>query len=301
LKILLIGGAGYVGAPLAYRLWRDGHEVTVLDALLHGAESLVPLVGEERFILRAADLRSEDALEPVMAGHDAVVLLAAIVGEAACNRDPELATTTNLVGTKTVLAAAERAGIHKFVFISTCSNYGISDNGEAVTERVLAGIRDGFVRTVLRLATAFGVSPRMRFDLLIPDFTRAAICEGRITIYGEQFWRPHVHVADIADAITRTLLADSEAVSGEIFNVGSNANNAQKLTIGKAVQSIVGNTDLEFEKRTEDPRSYQVDFEKINKNLGFQANWSIEAGIEEVARAIRDGFYPNPYDPRYTN
>ena len=294
--------------------------MTVLDALLHGAESLVPLVGEERFVLRPADLRSKDALEPIMAGHDAIVLLAAIVGEPACNRDPELAITTNLVGARTVLAAAERAGIHRFVFISTCSNYGISDNGEAVPESaplkpmsvyseskvaaeelVLAESSNGFIKTVLRLATAFGVSPRMRFDLLIPDFTRAAICEGRITIYGEQFWRPHVHVADIADAITRTLLADSEAVSGEIFNVGSNANNAQKLAIGKAVQSIVGNTELEFVKRTEDPRSYQVDFKKINEKLDFQANWSIEAGIEEVARAIRDGFYPNPYDPRYTN
>lgn len=320
MKVLIIGGAGYVGAPLTYQMWRDGHDVTVLDLLLFGGESLLALQGQERFKLVAGDLRDEATLDRVMPGHDAVVLLGAIVGEPASNRDPEGTYTTNQVGAEKVRDAAIRHGVERFVFTSTCSNYGISGVEGAVTETaplmpispysetkvaaekmLLASPTASFHPTVLRLSTAFGMSPRMRFDLLVSDFTFAAIKDGKIVIYGEQFWRPFVHVNDIAKAIDTVLAADVDLVSGAVFNVGSNVNNTRKIDLGESVKAVLPATELEFVERNEDPRSYQVDFTKIEQILGFKAHWSIEDGIRELATALQSGVFADPTQDRYHN
>ena len=320
MNVLVIGGAGYVGSPLVYQLWRDGHTVTVLDVLLFGGESLLPLAGEERFRLVAGDLRSDEVLDDVVPGQDAIVLLGAIVGEPASNRDPELTVSTNLHGSIKVLEAAKRHGVPRFVFASTCSNYGISDadgpiaedaplmplspyseTKVAAEEIIIEAADDGFHPTVLRLSTAFGLSPRMRFDLLVSDFTAAAVNDGKIVIYGEQFWRPFVHVQDIAKAIRLVLEADPGLVSGEVFNVGANANNVQKQALGEAVQRLVPGTELEFVVRTEDPRSYRVDFAKIGEVLGFSTDWSVDDGIRELAVALGQGVFKDLSDPRYHN
>jgi nucleoside-diphosphate-sugar epimerase len=320
MNVLVVGGAGYVGSPLVYRLWRDGHNVTVLDALLFGGESLLPLNGQDRYQLVAGDLRSVELLDEVVPGQDAVVLLGAIVGEPASNRDPELTVSTNLHGSAKVLDAARRHGVPRFVFTSTCSNYGVSDaNGPiaedaplmpispysetkvAAEELIIEAATPDFAPTVLRLSTAFGMSPRMRFDLLVSDFTAAAVLDNKIVIYGEQFWRPFVHVQDIAKAIDLALSADSDLVSGEVFNVGANRNNIQKIGLGQAVQRLVPGTDLEFVERNEDPRSYRVDFTKIKEQLGFAADWSIDDGIRELAPALRHGVFGHPSEARYHN
>jgi nucleoside-diphosphate-sugar epimerase len=320
MKILVIGGAGYVGSPFTYKMWREGHDVTVLDLLLFGGESLLPLQGQERFSFHAGDLRDEETLDAIMPGHDAVVLLGAIVGEPASNRDPEATFTTNQLGTEKVRDAAIRHGVDRFVFVSTCSNYGISGADGAVAEDaplmpispysktkvaaeklLLERAGDGFHPTVLRLSTAFGVSPRMRFDLLVSDFTLAAVRDKKVVIYGEQFWRPFVHIEDIGSAISLVLEADPSVISGEVFNVGRNSNNIQKINLGKAVQKLVPGTELEFVERNDDPRSYQVDFSKIEAALGYQAQWSIEDGIEELATALNQGVFRNPDDDRYHN
>jgi nucleoside-diphosphate-sugar epimerase len=301
-------------------LWRDGHEVTVLDALLFGGESLLGLGGAPRFTLIPGDLREEATLTSAVAGHDAVVLLGAIVGEPACNRDPEAAMSTNLAGARLALATARRAGVERFVFVSTCSNYGIADGDAPATESsplrpisvyaeskvgaeraALEAAGDGFHPTVLRLATAFGISPRMRFDLLVSDFTLAAVRERKIVIYGEQFWRPFVHVADIAEAIASTLAAEADVVSGEVFNVGSSGNNLRKIELGERVARLVPGTELEFVERHEDPRSYRVDFAKIEDGLGFRAAWTVDDGITELAAALAAGVFPDPDSPRHRN
>jgi nucleoside-diphosphate-sugar epimerase len=301
-------------------MWRDGHDVTVLDLLLFGGESLLALEGQERYRFVAGDLRDAPTLDTVMEGQDAVVLLGAIVGEPASNRDPEATYTTNQVGSQTVRDAAIRHGVGRFVFVSTCSNYGISGSDGAVTESaplmpispysetkvaaeemLIASTSETFHPTVLRLSTAFGISPRMRFDLLVSDFTLAAVRDGKIVIYGEQFWRPFVHVNDIAKAIDMTLHADLDLVSGEVFNVGGNSNNTRKIDLGESVKAALPSTELEFVERNEDPRSYQVDFTKIERTLGFKAEWSIEDGIRELATALQRGVFPDPTDDRYHN
>jgi len=320
MRVLIVGGAGYVGAPLTYRLWEQGYDVTVFDVLNFGAESLVPLLGKERFKLLQGDIRDAALLRQLVSGQDAVCLLAAIVGEPACNREPETATSINLGGSLNVLMAAQEAKTKKFVFVSTCSNYGVVEGDAFVNEEallqpistyaetkvqvekaVLAATNSVFHPTVLRLSTAFGVSPRMRFDLMVSDFAMAAVRDRKIVVFGEQFWRPFVHVADIANAIQVVLEADSKIVSGQVFNIGDTKNNLQKLELAQVVQRYVHGTTLETVQRNSDPRSYRVDFTKAKDVLGFQAAWSVEDGVREVVDALKMGVWNSPQEARYFN
>jgi len=320
MKILVAGGAGYVGSPLCRILWEAGHEVTVLDSLCFGGESLLPLLPQPRFRLVAGDIRDERLLAEVMPGHDTVCLLAAIVGEPACNRDRELAVDVNRHGSSRVLAAARAAGVGRFLFFSTCSNYGATDPAQLVTEEaplqpistyaetkvaaeeeVLAAHSADFCPTVLRLSTAFGVSPRMRFDLLVSDFTLAAMREGKLVIYGEQFWRPFVHVADVAETVQTVLAADQSVVGGEVFNVGRDDNNVQKMTLAQIVAEHVPGTTIETVQRDTDPRSYRVSFAKLREKLGGELKWTVPRGVEEVHRALQAGIWRDPTEPRFHN
>lgn len=320
MKVLVLGGAGYVGSALTRRLWESGHDVTVYDRLLFGAESLAPMMSRDRFRLIRGDVRNAESLEQATRGHDAVVVLAAIVGEPACNRDRQLAVETNLHGARNALAAAQRAGVDRFVFGSTCSNYGVSDPNALVDEtaplqplstysetkvqaeqEILAAASGLFHPTVLRFSTAFGVSERMRFDLLVSDFTRAAYKEGKVVVYGEQFWRPFVHIQDIAKAIELVLGSESRTVSGEVFNIGANGSNTQKIELARLVQERVAGSEVEFVKKNEDPRSYRVDFTKVKETLEFDAAWTVERGIQEVHEALLAGVWPDPYAERYRN
>ena len=321
MKVLIIGGAGYIGSTVSHELWRDGYEVTVLDSLLFGDEALESLIGKPRFQLIQGDIRDDATLAEVVPGHDAVCLLAAIVGEPACNRDPETAVDVNLHGTRKVLQAVTQAGVERFLFASTCSNYGVSDQNGLVTEdaplqplstysetkvtaesEILALMSPTFHPTVLRFSTAFGISARMRFDLLVSDFTLAAQREKRIVIYGGQCWRPFVHVCDIAAAIRKVLDADTDVVSGQVYNIGSNDLNVQKLQLGKDVQEEVPGTELEIIQSNADPRSYRVGFSKAESRLGFRTRWTVQDGIRELHGALESGTWTDPTSaPQYYN
>lgn len=320
MRVLVIGGAGYIGSVLVRRLLDSGHETTVLDSLMFGAESLAELAANPRFQLVPGDVRDAGVLRELLPGQDAVVLLAAIVGEPACNRDPAAARSINLDGALQVLREARQARVARFVFGSTCSNYGISDPAGladensplqplsvyaetkvAAEQQILAAADSEFCPIVLRFSTAFGVSPRMRFDLLVSDFTLAALREGKIVIYGEQFWRPFVHIADIARAIELSLGAPRENVSGQVFNIGSNSANLRKLDLGEAVQRELPDTRLEFVAQGTDPRSYRVDFSKAARQLGFRAQWTVPDGIREVLAGLREGRWLDPQAAQYRN
>ncbi len=319
-KVLIAGGAGYVGAPMAHRLWEAGHEVTVFDRLSFGAESLTCLLGQPRFTLIRGDIRDEAAVRNALEGQDAVCLLAAIVGEPACNRDPDEARDINLGGARVLLKVAQEVGVQRFVFASTCSNYGVADTSAPVDENaplnpisvysetkvqaeqeILAAASDTFCPTVLRLSTAFGVSPRMRFDLLVSDFTLAAVKDQKVVIYGEQFWRPFIHVRDIAKGFQTVLDADRDTVCGEVFNLGGDDNNTRKIDLGESVVKHIDDASLEFVELNNDPRSYRVAFGKVKDRLGFTPDWSIDDGVAEVGAALKQQVWPDPMDARYRN
>lgn len=320
MNVLVLGGAGYVGSAVVREMLGHGHSVTVLDLMLFGAESMMPWLGREDFRLVKGDVRERGDIDAVMPGQDAVILLASIVGEPACNRDPENTVATNVGGARNALGSAQAHGVKHFIFASTCSNYGVADTDLPVAEdgklnpisvysetkvtvenEVLAAAGDDFVTTVLRLSTAFGVSARMRFDLLVSDFTLAAHRDKKVVIFGEQFWRPFVHINDIAKAMRMVLAADDDKVRGEVFNIGANHNNTQKQSLGESVAKHLPGTELEYVTRNEDPRSYRVDFAKVRDTMGYEPDWTIDDGIEEVRDCLRAQVWPDPTEARYKN
>jgi len=318
-QVLVTGGAGYVGSIVVDELLEHGYRVRVLDALLHGGvPSLLQSWGNPRFEFVKGDIRDAKTRERALQGTSAVVHLAAIVGDPACARQPDLAREVNLGATKALLRDAERVGVERFVFASTCSNYGKMSNGDLANEDVeLRPIslyaetkvgaerevlnRRGLAATCLRLATVYGTSPRMRFDLTVNEFTRDLAIQAKLVIFGEQFWRPYVHVRDVASAIARVLESPTTMVAGEVFNVGDTRENYRKLDLVEILRQRFPNGKVDFVHRDEDPRDYRVSFEKFAERTGFRIKRSVEDGIDEVMALVRSGLLDDPYDPVYRN
>jgi nucleoside-diphosphate-sugar epimerase len=320
-SILVTGGAGYVGSLVVDELLACGHSVRVLDSLAHGSvPSLLVPWSQERFEFHRADVRDPDARRAALSGVDAVVHLAAIVGDPACLRQPELAKEVNLDATRALLRDARAAGVERFVFASTCSNYGKLEGDALASEDfelrpvslyaetkvaaeldVLAGDHNGFATCCLRFATVYGASPRMRFDLTVNEFARDASVAGDLVVYGEQFWRPYIHVRDAARAVRTAIEAPHDIVAGEVFNVGDTAENYRKLDIVELLKERVPTATIQFVHRDEDPRDYRVSFEKVNSRLGFKTTRRVADGIDEVLALLRSGLLADPYASSYKN
>lgn len=320
---LVTGGAGYVGSVVVAGLLAAGRRVRVLDSLVHGATpSLLWTWGSERFEFIRGDVRDPEARRAALAGARDVVHLAAIVGDPACARDPELAAAVNTEATRHLLDAAASGAVERFVFASTCSNYGrtASSNDALATETwqlnplsayaeskvaaecdVLSDGRGELVATCVRLATVYGPSPRMRFDLTVNEFTRDMLLKKHLLIYGEQFWRPYIHVADAAAAIARVLDAPAADVAGEVFNIGDTRENYRKRDIVELVRERVAGGEVELVEVDEDPRDYRVSFDKAAEVLGVTSSRRVGDGIDEIVALIGSGLLPDPFLPVYRN
>ncbi len=322
MKILVTGGAGYVGSTLVPTLLGEGHEVRVLDALSHGGAPLLGVWSHPRFEFLRGDVRDEEIVARAVSGVDAVVHLAAIVGDPACARQPELAKRVNHEASLAVLGSAESAGVERFVFASTCSNYGkmadpdrlVDEDAElrpvslyaetkvAVERALLDRTRPGATaRTALRFATIFGVSPRMRFDLTVNEFAMRMVVQKELAVYGEQFWRPYVHVRDAARGILAVLHADRRAVDRAVFNVGSSDQNHTKKQIVAMVAPHAPDAVVRYVHKDEDPRDYRVSFERIQGALGYTTTRDVPSGIREVVQLVRDGIIQDFEAPVYSN
>ena len=168
----------------------------------------------------------------------------------------------------------------------------------ALLDRARTG---GITATPLRFATVFGVSPRMRFDLTVNEFTAAMLTQPRLEVYGEQFWRPYVHVRDAARAVVRVLAAPEDVVASEVYNVGSTEENYQKKQLVELIRPYAPHAKVEYVHRAEDPRDYRVSFARIQERLGFTITLSVPDGIEEVARLVRSDLLGDLSEPRYRN
>ncbi|MBE0534075.1 MAG: NAD(P)-dependent oxidoreductase [Phycisphaerae bacterium] len=322
-KVLVTGGAGFIGSVLVRSLLADGHRVCVLDNLLYGGDGLLGVWSDPGFSFVRGDVRDSRTVEELLTDVDAVVHLAAVVGDPACARHPHLAQTVNLDASLSLLEACRDSGVFRFVFASTCSHYGKMKNAAhhvdetselkpvslyaetkvAVEQAVLnrAVTRD-LCATALRFATVYGVSPRMRFDLTVNEFTMEMLTRGHLVVFGEQFWRPYVHVADVAAAIKLVLEQPAEAVDGEVFNVGSTDQNFRKEQIVQMIrESHAPGAIVETVQRNEDPGDYRVSFAKIREKLGFEIDCTVEDGIAEVAGLIRQGVIADYDSVRYRN
>ncbi len=322
MKVLVTGGAGYVGSMLVPMLLEKGHTVRVVDWLAHGGQSLLPVWSHPGFEFIGGDLRDPGVVTAAVKDVNAVVHLAAIVGDPACARDPELAKSVNVGASLSLIAAAKAAGVERLVFASTCSNYGrmkdpegfVDENADlapvslyaetkvAVENAVLAAGEDkGICSTALRCATVFGVSPRMRFDLTVNEFTMEMISRKEIKVFGETMWRPYIHVRDMARGIIAVLEAPRASVAGEVFNLGSTDQNYQKQQLVDLIKPHAPDARVEYVHKAEDPRDYRVTFAKIKAALGFETTRSVPEGIREVADLVRSGIISDFADSRWRN
>ncbi|MCB2219427.1 MAG: NAD(P)-dependent oxidoreductase [Bacteroidetes bacterium] len=322
MKVLVTGGAGYIGSVLVRQLLNLDHQVRVLDLLNFGGESIVELMNDPNFEFIKGDVRNPDDQEKTLEGMDAVVNLAAIVGDPACAKQPDLARETNLEATKTLYTMANKKGLKKFVFASTCSNYGkMSDPNSYVNEEselspvslyaetkvageifLLSQDRNNVCKpTCLRFSTVYGLSPRIRFDLTVNEFTRDVAMGKELVIFGEQFWRPYCHVFDLARSVVQVLESDEEKTAFEVFNVGDTNENYQKQMLADEIKKQIPEAKISYVKKDEDPRDYRVSFKKINEQLEFNISKTVPEGIAQVIQVIQDGFLEDPYNKRYKN
>ncbi len=310
-----------MGSTLVPLLLEKGHHVRVLDSLVHGGQGLLGVWNHPRFCFIRGDVRDADTTRDAVAGVNAVVHLAAIVGDPACARQPEIAKNVNLEASLQLIETSKRSGVSRFIFASTCSNYGrmadpqqyadessplapvslYAETKVAVEQYLLKQNADELCATPLRFATVFGVSPRMRFDLTVNEFTMEMLTKRNLVVFGEQFWRPYVHVHDAAIAISMVLEKPVEQVRGQVFNVGNTTQNYQKKQLVELISRHEPDAEIRYVSKQEDPRDYRVCFSKISEGLGYRTNRTVPDGIEEVARLVRSGVVSDFDHARYRN
>jgi nucleoside-diphosphate-sugar epimerase len=318
---LVTGGSGYIGALLVRELQSAGREVRVLDSLLHRQEEIAAEQERAGVEVIRADIRDTHARRRALAGVEAVVHLAAIVGDPACALDPAVADEVNVQATRALVADANEAGVQRLVFASTCSNYGrmadpnvpITEEGElrpvslyaeqkvGMEQLILGGGTGPTKPTCLRFATVYGVGRRMRFDLTVNEFTRELWADRELEVFGEQFWRPYIHVGDAARAVRTVLETPVERVAGAVFNAGRSGENYRKLDLVQEIHKQIDRGTVSYVHRDEDPRDYKVSFDKIRAALGFETLMTVPDGIAEVLTALDAGTFGDPFDPSYKN
>lgn len=305
MRVLLVGGGGYIGIPLAGELLDRGHMVRVLDRFYFGRDLFDSLPSRAGLELVQGDLRAPDPR--VFNGIDAVILLGALSNDPCADLDPRLSQEINLDGTLLCAKLAKAAGARRLVFSSSCSVYGAGSGvsteqsathpvslyarlkleGETLLNELAS---DEFCVSSLRHATVFGLAPRMRFDLVVNLMTLTAFQQGKIYVLGGGLqWRPLVHVNDVAAAFVTVLESSPVLIQREVFNVGSDEQNLRVRDVATVVAKIVPNTKVEQVPSDADNRDYHVSFAKIGKVLGYKTRHGVESGAREVYDALASG------------
>ncbi|HEY58301.1 MAG TPA: NAD(P)-dependent oxidoreductase [Anaerolineae bacterium] len=324
--LLITGGAGYIGSLLTGVLLRRGYRVTVVDQLLFGAESLLAYHGHPRFTLVQADVVEPRALLQAVRRQppvQAVIHLAAIVGFPACQAvGRTVAWRYNVEAVRRAFEQANTLGAQRFLFASTYSVYGYAEKGHPVredsplhpqslyaetkvaAEEFLLGQTDAPAAPVIfRLATLYGLSPRTRFDLIINQFVLEAFTRRKLLIYQRGYSRSFVHIRDAVEGLLLGLTAPEEKVRGQVFNLGTEQGNLTKDQIVALILQRIPETVVEYKDLTfgGDMRDVTAAFDKIQRVLGFKARRDVVGGIREVHRALKEGWFKNPWDERYRN
>lgn len=302
--VLVTGGAGYVGSHLVRMLLEKGYRVRVLEAYLYGEAGLTGCGSHPNLELLTGDICNIRDMIRAAKGAKAVIALAALVGDAACEIDHDETVAINIESTKLLCNVARLTpSLERIVFASSCSVYGATEGlvlnegsklnpvsfyarSRIVSEQILARELAGHSVVTLRLGTVFGASPRMRLDLMINTMTHRALTTGRISVTGGQAWRPHVHVRDVATAFLMAAEAPHDRVTGEVFNVGSDHNNFTISEAAVMVAAEIPGTQIDYLDTVEDLRSYRVSFDKVRHVLGFAASYRIEDGVREIRELL---------------
>ena len=303
--VLVTGGAGYIGGTLVEGLLNEGHQVTVVDRCFFGTAHMHELLSQFRgkFTLIKGDIRSVGS--QVFEGVTEVCDLAALSNDPSGDLDPVVTYSINHLGRARVALMARERGVRRYVLASSCSIYGFNSrdvhegsranpltayakaNYRAERDALLMGDKS-FCVTILRQATVYGLSPgRMRFDLAVNAMARTAFEKGVVYVDGDGLqWRPFVHVRDTSRAFREVLKADYKQVEGQVFNVGSQDQNFQILGLAKIISSALGDVPIEHRMENADDRSYNVDFQKIEHDLGFRPEYTPEKAAQEIYSAL---------------
>jgi nucleoside-diphosphate-sugar epimerase len=310
--ILLVGGGGYIGSPVAAELLRRGFKVRNLEMFVYGTQpSVSGQMVHPDYELMIGDLCDPKSVDRALDGITDVVLLAGLVGDPITKSHPNESHAINDVGLQTFFDSLNGRKLNKVIFISTCSNYGLSEGDKlsdensplqplslyakakvAMEQRILGarGALD-FSPVVLRFATAFGVAPRMRFDLTVNEFIRELYLGKELVVYDANTWRPYCHVRDFARLIHRVLEFPVDQVAFEVFNAGGDENNHTKQSIVDQVVKHLPNSKVSYKEFGTDPRNYRVDFRKVRERMLFVPHFDVPYGVVELLGALRAGFF----------
>lgn len=310
--VLIVGGAGYIGSVLTGQLLEKGYRVRSTDILLfRNSVTVAPYLGRPGYEFQYSDLAKPEDRAKALDGVTDVVILAGLVGDPITKKYPEPSGLINDSGIMGLIDDCHNKGINKVVFVSTCSNYGLIPEdvtadeefdltplslyakSKVAAEKRLLGLKGkvDYVPTVLRFATAFGLSPRMRFDLTVSEFTRAMFLNEDLLVYDAHTWRPYCHLKDFSEAIRRVLEAPAERVAFDVFNAGGDVNNATKQTIVDTIKALLPDAPVRYQEHGTDPRNYRVNFAKIRERLFFEPSMTVKDGVEELLAALRQGLF----------
>lgn len=320
MRILVAGGAGYVGSRLVPELLKLGHHVVVLDLYLYGEDVFAELKGNSHLTELKADIRDLNAVDNALKGCDAVIHLACISNDPSFELNPELGKSINLDAFEPFVQLSKKHKIKRFIYASSSSVYGVKSEPNVTEDMslepltdyskfkiecekiLLKYMSDDFICTIIRPATVCGYAPRQRLDVVVNILTNIAYNTGKVKVIGGAQMRPNIHIEDMVRAYLEVLKAPKEKIQGEIFNVGYH--NHTVLQIGKMVHEIVSKkrpVELVIEP-TNDNRSYHVSSEKIAKKLGFTPKFSIEDAVKDLLAAFESGKLPDSMtDIRYVN
>jgi nucleoside-diphosphate-sugar epimerase len=319
-KILVTGGAGYLGSVLVKKLIQRGYKVRVLDSLIFGDRGVKQFYDHSNFEFILGSVQHLEDIVVALRDMDILVDLAAVVGDPACVKNPDDALTTNFISTIAQLELSKKFNIKHFIFASTCSVYGKSDKeivnehaeinplsyyalSKADSERILLqnDPSNKLKITIFRLATLYGVSPRMRFDLVANTMVADAIQKKKITVNTPKLWRPLLHVDDAAEAFIKAIEMTSVLEGQQIFNVGTNDQNYQIETIAQNISVFFSDCKIEYNIQNGDQRSYKVDFSKIERIFQFSSNKKLKDNCLEIKSMIEKGLIKDVSDSIYHN
>jgi nucleoside-diphosphate-sugar epimerase len=317
-SVLVIGGAGYIGSSLVPKLLAAGKEVIVLDLMAFGEEPVAHFKDHPSVQFFKEDYRNVETLVRHIRDVESIVHLGGLVGDPACAVDEALTVDVNVTSTRMIAQIAKSHGVKRFVFASSCSVYGANDDvvdensgfnpqslyakTKVASEAVISEFKSYDFETVcLRLGTIYGLSGRTRFDLVVNLLSAKAMLSGEITVFGSDQWRPFVHVDDAASAFALVLQAPGKLVAGEIFNVGSNAQNMTLMQLAEKINALVPSAKIIVTDENVDRRNYRVNFDKISSVLGFKAKWSVEEGVQQFIDAIKSGKVTEIDKPMFSN
>lgn len=320
-RVVVVGGAGYVGCVLVPKLLAEGYEVVVFDLMLYGSDGLPE---HDQLEVVEGDIRDTEHYGTVVAGADAVINLACISNDPSFELDPGLSREINYECFEPMVRATIAAGVGRYIYASTSSVYGVSDAPEVTEEHPLEPVSDynlykgmseplllahqspDFTTVVIRPATVCGYSPRMRLDLTVNILTNTAVNLGKITVFGGDQKRPNIHIEDITDLYVDLLTRPAEQIAGEVFNAGYD-----NFTVRELADQVKAIVEEEFPELapipiettpSDDPRSYHVSSKKIDEKLGWRPSRSIEDAVRDICNAFREGLLPNSLDDdRYFN